>query len=170
MWTALLSGLSIFLLRIVDISLYTLRINMVMRGHKGLAWLFALFQSLVFVYALRVVLTGMDNWYNVIGYSAGFATGLVVGMILEDRLAIGFTHLRITSSGRGAAITERLRQAGFAVTEVAGSGRDGAVMLLNCSVLRKDAPQVIGLTSQVDPEAFITTENVRSVRKGFWQK
>jgi uncharacterized protein YebE (UPF0316 family) len=168
MWDAVLSGLLIFSLRIVDISLYTMRIMMVVRGRKGLAWLFALCQSFVFVYAIREVLTGINNLYNVIGYSAGFATGLVLGMIIEGKLAIGYTHLRIISPGMGAALCEALREHGFGVTEIAGRGRDGAVTVLSCSVLRKDAPRVINLVTAVDSQAFITAENVRSMQKGFW--
>lgn len=168
MWDAVFSGLLIFSLRIVDISLYTLRFMMVVRGRKGLAWLFALCQSMVFVLAIRAVLADRDNVYNLIGYSAGFATGLVVGMVLEGKLAIGYTHLRVISPGKGAAICERLREGGFAVTEVPARGRDGAVTVVNCSVLRRDAPHAIELISSVDSEAFVTLENVRSMQKGFW--
>lgn len=168
MWDAVSSGLLIFSLRIVDISLYTLRIMMVVRGRKGLAWLFALCQSIVFVSAIRAVLTGVDNLYNIIGYAAGFATGLVVGMTLESKLAIGYTHLRIISTGKGAAICERLREEGFAVTEMPARGRDGAVTAMNCSVLRRDASRAIGVITGVDKDAFITAENVRSMQKGFW--
>jgi uncharacterized protein YebE (UPF0316 family) len=168
MWDAVLSGLLIFALRIVDISFYTLRILMVVRGRKGLAWLFALCQSFTFVYALRSVLSEMNNLYNIIGYAAGFATGLVVGMTIEGKLAIGYTHLRIISPGKGAAICEKLREHGFAVTEIAARGRDGAVAMLSCNVLRKQASRAIALIAAVDGEAFITAENVRSMQKGFW--
>lgn len=170
MWLSLASGLLIFGLRIVDISLYTLRIIMIARGRKALAFTFALFQSMIFVNAIRAVLSNLDKPLMVLGYSAGFATGLVVGMWLESRLAIGYTHLRIISSGRGQEITERLRREGYAVTEVACRGRDGMVDLLNCNVLRKDTEQVTSLVANIDEKCFITAENVVSVRRGFWHR
>lgn len=158
----------IFGLRIVDISLYTLRIIMIARARKALAFTFAFFQSMVFVTAIRAVLANLDRPLMVLGYSAGFATGLVVGMWLESRLAIGYTHLRIISTSRGQEISERLRDEGFAVTEVACRGRDGTVTLLNCSVLRKDTQQVANLVAKIDANSFITAENVVSVQHGFW--
>ncbi len=164
----LLSFLTLFSLRLVDISLYTVRIMMVVRGRKRMAWIFALCQSLVYVTALRAILSDMGNWGKIIGYSAGFATGVVIGMFIEGRLAIGHTHLRVTSSGHGTELADRLRHAGYAVTEVSAYGKDGMVTLLNCSVLRRNAHAVERLAQEVDPEAFITAESVRSVRRGFW--
>ena len=162
------SALLVFLLRVVDISLYTLRIKTVARGRKLPAWLFGLTQSLVYLTALRVVLSDLGNWGKVIGYAAGFATGMVVGMWIEERLAIGYTHLRVISPRRGAELVERLRSRGYGVTEISAQGRDGTVSLINLSVLRKQAQQALKIVEEVDPQAFVTAEAVRSVRRGFW--
>jgi uncharacterized protein YebE (UPF0316 family) len=158
MWISIQAGLFIFGLRIIDISLYTMRLLMVTRGRKGLAACFAFFQSILFVTAIRAVLTNLDNPYIILGYAAGFATGLVVGMSLESRLAIGYTHIRIVSTGRGAQITEGLRQAGYGVTEIPARGKDGMVTMLNCTQL----------VDSIDPNSFISAEEVRTVRRGFW--
>src|SRR4030042_1112713 len=142
MQTLLPSALLIFTLRLVDISLYTLRIAMVMRGRKAQAWIFAFFQSMLFVIAIRAVLSDLDNLWNVAGYAAGFATGNVLGMIIESRIAIGYIHLRIISPHRGAALLDGLRAAGYAATAVAGRGQDGMVTMINCSVRRKDKENI----------------------------
>lgn len=162
------TALTIFLLRVVDVSLYTVRILMVVRGRKQLAWVFGFFQSFVFVVALRDVLANSGNWAKVIGYSAGFATGLIMGMLLEERLAIGYTHLRVISSRRGAELAEHLRSAGFAITEVSAFGKDGTVEMLNCNVRRRRSIEAQRIIQQIDPEAFVTSQPVRTVRRGFW--
>jgi uncharacterized protein YebE (UPF0316 family) len=159
----------IFLLRVMDMSLDTLRVLVVMRGRKGIAWVLGFFQALIFVLAISSVLKNLDNPLNVIGYAAGFATGNVVGMWIEERLAIGHVHLNVVSSRLGAAITERLRAEGYAVTEIPARGKDGMVALLNISVLRKNVMDVHKIVNQVDPSAFITAEDVRPVRRGFWR-
>lgn len=164
LWPALL----IFVLRIIDITLYTIRIRMVVRGRKSLAWIFGLLQSLVYVIALSSILADFGNWMKIIGYSAGFATGLVVGMSLEDRLAVGFTHFRIISSARGLETADALRNEGYGVTEVSGLGKDGAVMILHCSVRRKNEANLVQKIKGADPNAFITAESVRQVQRGFW--
>ncbi|MCL4562380.1 MAG: DUF5698 domain-containing protein [Chloroflexi bacterium] len=164
----LLPALSIFIMRITDISLYTLRLLMTLRGRKAPAWIFGFFQGLLFVTVIRIVLANMDNWANILGYACGFATGLVAGMLIEQRLALGHAHFRIFSSRQGMALTGRLREAGFAVTEVPAHGKDGTVTLLECKVLRKHSPQVQQLVEETDPEAFVTVEDVRPVQRGFW--
>jgi len=159
----------IFLLRVSDMTLDTLRVLVVMRGKKSIAWVLGFFQAAIFVLAISSVLKDLNNIINVFGYAAGFATGNVVGMLIEERLAIGHTHLRIVSSRRGSAIADRLREEGYAVTEVAGRGKDGMVTVLNCSVLRKNVDRVRKIINVVDSEAFITAEDVRPVRRGFWR-
>jgi uncharacterized protein YebE (UPF0316 family) len=159
----------IFLLRVTDMTLDTLRVLVVMRGRKSYAWILGFFQAGIFVLAISTVLQNLDNPLNVGGYAAGFATGNVIGMIIEERLAIGHTHLSIVSPRRGTAVAERLRGEGYAVTEIPARGKDGTVNLLQCNVLRKNAETVRSLVNEIDPDAFITAEDIRPVRRGFWR-
>ena len=165
----LLSAGLIFILCVMDMTLDTLRVLFVMRGRKGIAWVLGFFQALIFVVAISTVLSDLDNLFNILGYAAGFATGNVVGILLEGRLAIGHIQLSIVSPRLGTAIAERLRGDGYAVTEVPARGRDGMVALLNCSVLRRNVAKVHNIVNELDPEAFITAEEVRPVRRGFWR-
>jgi uncharacterized protein YebE (UPF0316 family) len=159
----------IFILRVCDMSLDTLRVLFVMRGKKQIAWVLGFIQSVIFVLAIGKVLTQVNNPLNIIGYAAGFATGNVVGMIIEERIAIGHILVNIISPSRGSAIVAHLRQNGYAVTEFSGRGKDGMVSLINASVLRKQVDTVHQLVNEIDPEAFITAEDVRPIRHGFWR-
>jgi uncharacterized protein YebE (UPF0316 family) len=159
----------IFFLRVCDMSLDTLRVLVVMRGKKTIAWVLGFMQSAIFVVAISNVLRNLDNPLNMIGYAAGFATGNVVGMMIEERIAIGHTHMRIVSPTLGSAIAESLREAGYAITEIPARGKDGMVTVLNCSVLRKNVSKVHDMVNQIDAQAFITAEDVRPVRRGFWR-
>lgn len=167
--TAWLSAGLIFCLRVSDMTLDTLRVLVMMRGKKSIAWLLGLFQSLIFVLAISSVLSNLDNPLNILGYASGFATGVLVGMIIEERLAMGHVQISIVSPRRGAAIAERLREEGFAITEIPARGKDGMVSLLSCSVLRKNVDRVQRIVNEVDESAFITAEDVRPVRRGFWR-
>lgn len=170
MWEFLFAAVSIFFLRLADITLYTIRLMMVVRGRKALAMFFAFCQSLIFITVMREVFSDTGNWGKIVGYSAGFATGLVLGMAVENRLAIGYSLISIISPARGAELVERLRGAGFAVTEVAAKGRDGMVSQLNCIIRRKESGRLEKIVIEIDPEAFITAKYVRSVMHGFWQR
>ncbi len=166
---ALLSAGLIFILRVCDMSLDTLRVLFVMRGKKQIAWILGFLQSVIFIVAIGRVLTQVNNPLNIIGYAAGFATGNVVGMIIEERIAIGHIMMNVISPRRGSAIVSHLRENGYAVTELAGRGKDGMVSLINLSVLRKQVESVHLLVDEIDPEAFITAEDVRPIRHGFWR-
>lgn len=166
---AWLTALGIFMLRVGDMSLDTVRVLFVVRGKKGLAWILGALQSLIFVVAISSVLANLDNPLNIIGYATGFATGNVIGMWIEDRLAIGHLHLTVMSSTRGQAITESLREAGYAVTEIPARGRDGMVSVLHCDVRRKEYDHIETVILEADPKAFITSEDVRATRRGFWR-
>jgi uncharacterized protein YebE (UPF0316 family) len=159
----------IFMLRVGDMALDTIRVLFVVRGKKLIVWILGFFQSLIFVIAISSVLTRLDNILNVLGYAMGFATGNLVGMLIEQRLAIGHILVTIISSNRGSLIAEKLRASGFAVTQIAGHGKDGTVFELHVSVLRKDVPNVETIVLEADPQAFVTAEDVRPVRRGFWR-
>ncbi len=159
----------IFILRVGDMSLDTLRVLYVMRGQKGFAWILGFFQAVIFITAITTVLSNLDNLIYIIAYAAGFATGNVVGMIIEERLAQGYSHLRIISSRQGNAIAECLRNEGYAATEISGRGKDGTVTSINCSVKRNKIHQVRKLVEDIDIDAFITAEDIRPVHRGFWR-
>ncbi len=166
---ALLAALGIFMLRVGDMALDTIRVLFVVRGKKTLAWVLGFFQALIFVVAISSVLSNLDNPLNIFGYAAGFATGNVVGMFIEEWLAIGFIRVAIISSTRGPSIAEKLRSAGYAVTEIPARGRDGTVTMMQISVKRKQVADVETIALEADAEAFVTAEEVRPLRRGFWR-
>lgn len=166
---AYLIAFGIFLLRICDMSMDTLRVLFVVRGKRLIVWILGFLQSLIFVIAISSVLTGDRNYLNILGYATGFATGNIVGMMIEERLAIGHVLVTVISSNRGALLAEKIRASGFAVTEIAGRGKNGTVFELHASVLRKDVDHVETIVLEADPTAFVTAEDIRPVRRGFWR-
>jgi uncharacterized protein YebE (UPF0316 family) len=167
--STILIGLLIFVLRVGDMAMDTIRVLFVVRGRKLLAWVLGFFQSLIFVIAISSVLTNAKNIILILGYAAGFATGNVVGMLIEERLAIGHIKLTIISPSRGNSIVQTLRAQGYAVTEIVARGKDGTVSMMNCYVRRKEIDQVETIALETDPKSFITAEDVRPVRRGFWR-
>jgi uncharacterized protein YebE (UPF0316 family) len=166
---ALMAAGFIFILRVADMTLETLRVLFVMRGRKLPAWFLGFFQAAIFVTAIGTVLANVTNPLSIIAYAAGFATGNVIGIFIEEKLAIGHTLLNIISPRRGSAIAEQLRREGYAVTEIPARGKDGMVTLLNCSVLRKKTPEVRKMVMNIDESAFITADDIQPIRRGYWR-
>lgn len=165
---AITVALGIFLLRTVNQSLDTVRFLMTLRGRQAIAWVLGFAETVIFVVTLSTVINDLNNILNIVGYSAGFATGNYVGVLIEGRLALGHMHMRIISSKRGTAIAEKLRKEGFAVTEIPARGKDGMVSLLNISMLRKDVKKIHKIVTNVDDSAFVSTEDMRPLWRGFW--
>lgn len=161
--------LLILCLRVTDMSLDTLRVLFVIRGRKALAWAFGFFQSALWVVAITSVLSNLDNPWNLVAYAGGFATGNVVGMMIEERMAIGHGNLRVISSRWGSAIAEAVRAAGYAATEVPGRGKDGMVSVIHCSVRRRDIDRLQRRVREIDPHSFVTIEDMRPLHRGFWR-
>jgi uncharacterized protein YebE (UPF0316 family) len=161
--------LLIFILRVTDMSLDTLRVLFVLRGRKSIAWILGFLQSAIWVIAITSVLNNLENLLNIIAYAGGFATGNVIGMAIEERLAIGHAHMRIISSGKGSAILETIRKAGYAATEIPGRGKDGTVTIISCSIKRKHIAKIQKEISQIDQNAFVTVEEIRPIHRGYWR-
>ena len=105
--TPLVAGLFVFTMRVIDMSLDTLRLLFVMRGRKLLAGGIGVIQATVFILAVSAVLSGPLDPLTVAGYALGFGAGVIIGMLAEQRLALGFSMLRVYSPAAGAAIAER---------------------------------------------------------------
>jgi uncharacterized protein YebE (UPF0316 family) len=161
--------LVIFLLRVVDMSLDTLRLLFIVRGRRASVWFLGFSQSAIWVAAITIVLGNLNNLWNLLAYAGGFATGTLLGMLIEERLALGHGHVRVISSGQGQAVAQALREAGHAVTELTGRGRDGTVSVLSASVQRRELDRLVRLVTGLDPAAFVTVEEVRPLRRGHWR-
>jgi uncharacterized protein YebE (UPF0316 family) len=164
---AILGGLLIFVLRLSDVTLGTLRILMTVRGRKPLAAAIGFVEVTIFIVAISRVVRNVDNIWLVLGYSAGFAAGTLVGMTIEEHLALGWTVVRVISSDLSKRVVDALRTAGFGVTEMAGHGMKGDVGIFEVVVRRADLPKVLQMVDQVDGKAFVTVEETRRVYRGW---
>lgn len=165
-----LYALLVFVLRLLNMSLDTVRLLLGIRNKKFATWMLGFIQSLIFVVAISFVLNNLDNPVTVIAYAAGFATGNILGIYFDEKLAVGHINIRVISPRFGSAIAEKLREEGYAVTEISARGRDGMVTLMDITVKRKEIDVIDGIVRKVDGEAFITLEEMRPLRHGYWRK
>lgn len=165
----LIGALIIFLLRVVGIAISTLRVLAMMRGKKGAAFVAGFFEVLTYVIAIAEVVNNLDNVWNVLGYCLGFSIGTVAGMILDERTSSGFANVRVISRYKAQSIVEAIHNAGFGATVGWGHGRGGTVGMIVAVVERKAVDKICAIAEQVDPNAFITIEDTRSVRRGYIQ-
>lgn len=162
-WVLLL----LFLLRAGDLTLATVRMLTILRGRWLSSWVLGLMQSGLFMLGAAGLLTTLQNPLNLLAYAAGFASGNVLGLGLEDRLAPGHSLLRVVSRDRSEAVLSSLWQAGWGATELAGRGLEGTVGYILCYVPRRAVRSVQRSVLAVDPEAFINVQQVRALHGGW---
>lgn len=161
-WVATVAvPLLVFLARILDVSLATLRISMVYRGLKHLAAPLGFMEALVWVLAISQVMLHLDSWVTYLAFAAGFGAGNYVGLLIEERLAFGNLILRVITPNDDAALTRALWDADFGVTSVNARGESGPVKVIFTVVKRRDLKKAISLIRQFNPNAFYTIEDVR---------
>jgi uncharacterized protein YebE (UPF0316 family) len=166
-WLMLGNALLIFCLRLIDVSLGTMRMIMINRGRRKIAPLLGFMEVTIWVVAISQVITNLDNIFNILGYSGGFAIGTLVGMWIEDKLAIGYVEISIFSTTHGQKIVRKLRQADYGVTELTGNGRTGIVNLITTIVPRRDVKNIFQLVNQTDPKSFIAVDDMKDVKRGY---
>jgi uncharacterized protein YebE (UPF0316 family) len=159
-------ALVIFALRIVDVSLDTMRVIFAIRGKRGVAAVLGFFIAMIWIVAVGNAVRHLDNPWTVLGYAGGYATGTYIGVTIEGMVAYGVAQVRIISRHGGVEIAEALRDRGYGATEFAGHGREGKIELVTCVVQRSHLDAVLSIVDTWDPEAFVTVEEPKSLRGG----
>ena len=160
--------LLIFLARICDVSIGTMRIIFVSKAKKKIAPILGFFEVLIWIIAISKIMQNLDNYVNYIAYAAGFATGNFVGMIIEEKLAVGVQMIRIFTYQRGTELLQDLNRRGFGATAVEAQGAKEKVQLIYTIVQRNDLEKVLNIINQFNPKAFYTIEDVKAVNEGIF--
>jgi uncharacterized protein YebE (UPF0316 family) len=154
----------IALMRITDVTIGTFRTITVVQGRKYQAAAAGFFEVLIWIFAMRYIVQHMDNLYNLLGYATGFALGNILGITLEQRVALGYVQINIVSRHKTAEIAEQLRIKQFGVTILPGEGKSGEISILIAIIKRKFLKDVMNTVESIDKRAFITVQSSRPYR------
>lgn len=160
----------IFFARIADVSIGTIRIILIARGYRKLAPVCGFFEVIIWLVAMSQVLKNLNNFYSYIVYGLGFAMGNYVGMKLESIIAIGYQAIRVITTEKILSLPLVLRQEGYGVTTIKGTGARGEVTIIYTIVPRKMIDHALEIINTLEPSAFISIEDIKSTDKGFFSK
>lgn len=156
----------IFLIRVFSITLSTWRYLIMGRANKALVSSVAFVEALTFALTFGVVANDLGNAWYLIAYCLGFAVGTLVGTMIEERLARGYESITVISMAKSLQIVEAVRAAGYGATRTSGEGSSGAVGMVYVVARRRDVPAIASLVNDLDPKAFVTIGEARSVMRG----
>jgi uncharacterized protein YebE (UPF0316 family) len=161
----MLLPLFIFVARIMDVTLGTIRIIFVTKGIRKIAPIFGFFEVLIWLLAISRIMQDLDNWVCYIAYAAGFATGNFVGMYFEEKLAIGHELIRVITRKDARELIEELRTKGYGVTSVKAQGIEGEVAVIFIIARRSRIQEILDMINHFNPRALYTVESIKYVNR-----
>lgn len=161
-----LVGLAIFVARIFDVSLGTLRTISLVHGRQWMSFWLGLFEIIIWITVVSTVIHQIKE-FPVLAffYALGFASGNLVGIKLESMLALGCTNLKIICRKNSEEIARAVREAGYAVTTFHGDGKTGPVVELYIICRRRNLKTLLGIVHKIQPDVFYTTEHIAYVNR-----
>jgi len=157
--------LLIFMCRVLDVSIGTMRLIFISRGYKLYAVCFGFIEIFIWLVAITQVMNNLTNIWYYFAYGSGFATGIYVGMIIEEKLALGNVLLRVITSDKPVELLDYLKENGFGYTKFDGKGTEGSVKMLFTILTRTDVESVVSFIRRNNPNAFYTIEDVRYINE-----
>ena len=158
----------IFVARILDVSLGTVRVIFVSKGFKYLAPLVGFFEVLIWLLAIVRIMKNLENPACYIAYAGGFAMGNYIGIIIAERLSLGFVIMRVITQKDASELISTLISRKYGVTSIDGRGAQGKVQVIFTIIPRKEIVNVIGIVKKFNPKAFYTIEDIGFVEEGIF--
>jgi len=158
--------LLIFIARIIDVTIGTIRIVMVSKGQKFWAPLLGFFEMLIWLIAISRIFENLDNWVCYFAFAAGFGAGNFIGLRIEEKLAMGIVKIQIITSTNAKLLIDNLKKAGYGITHHDAKGASEDVSIIYSIIKRTQLPSVIDTIKTSNPNAFYSIEDVRTVSNG----
>ncbi len=158
--------LLIFFARISDVTVGTLRIVMVSKGQKLIAPLLGFFEVVIWLVTMSKIIQNIDNWVAYVAYGAGFATGNYIGLIIEEKLAVGIVQLQIITRKSADNLIAKLKASGYGITHHEAQGANEKVAVIYTIIKRNELKKVLEIMRTYNPNAFYSIEDVKSISKG----
>src|SRR6478736_2855063 len=157
--------LLIFVARIGEVSVNTLRIIYMLGGRRNTATILGFFEAFIWLMAMRQIFGHLDNWACYVAYPGGFAAGIFVGMIIEEKIAYGKVIVRIITRTEITPLIFFLNSKDFRYTHVNAGGREGHENLVFTVLDRERLDDLVKKLRLILPTAFYTIESVKTAKE-----
>ncbi len=159
--------LIVFSLRVIDVTLGTLRTVAIVKGHVQPAVVLGFFELIIWVAAISQVVSRLhESWWLALAYAGGFAAGNGVGLEAERLLARGVSGVRILSQTSGNEIARILRGEGHSVTAFPGEGESGPVTMVYAMAPRRSTQRMIAAARSIDPNLLYVVDPAHETNGG----
>lgn len=162
--------LIILIINIIYVSFFTVRMILTLKGKRYIAAFVSVFEIIVYVIGLGLVLDNLNEIQNVLAYAVGYGIGVIVGSMIEEKLALGYITVNVVSSNPDLDFTRRLREEGYGVTSWFSYGMEGDRLSMQILTPRKYELRLYEIIQEIDEKAFIISYEPTQIHGGFWVK
>ncbi|MCS4486905.1 DUF2179 domain-containing protein [Staphylococcus americanisciuri] len=162
--------IAIFLINVAYVTALTMRVILTLKGYRYVAAIVSFVEVLVYVIGLGLVMSSLDQIQNIIAYALGFSVGIIVGMKIEEKLALGYSVVNVTTVNLDMDLPRQLRDLGYGVIHFGAHGRDGERLVMQILTPRRFELKLMDTIKQLDPKAFVIAYEPRTIHGGFWVK
>lgn len=155
--------------RICDVTIGTIRIILVSKGNKILSPILGFVEVLIWLIAISQIMKNLNNWACYIAYATGFGIGNYIGILLEEKLAMGTLLIRVFTNQEVKPLVDDLQSENHGVTVVEAQGARGKVHMLYIIIQRKYLSDVVSQIQEKASKAFYTVEDIRYAKEGIFQ-
>ncbi len=164
-YDSIIFPLIIFLARMTDVTLGTLRSVLASKGKKHIVPFIGFFEVLIWLFAISSILKNLHSVTSYIAWAGGYATGIYLGLAIEEKLAIGNQVMRIITNQDCEKLIDTIKKANFGLTVLDGQGARGPVKLIFIVLKRKEVDNIINLVNIYNPNAFYSVEDIREANQ-----
>jgi len=159
--------LLILVLQLLYVPIYTLRTIFLVKNVTALAAILGVAEMLIYVFGLSIVFSGDQSLVQMVVYAVGFGIGIILGTMLESKLAIGYINVTVNTQQKNTELINMLRNNGFGVTVYTGEGRDSDRFRMEVLTKRNRENELIATVEHYEPKAFIISYEPRRFKGGF---
>jgi len=147
-----------------------MRMILTLKGRRYIAAAVSTVEVVIYVVGLGLVLDNLNEIQNLIAYALGFGLGVIVGTKIEEKLALGYIVVNVTSSNPDINFTQSIREKGYGVTSWLSYGMDGERLSMQILTPRRYELSLYELIQEIDEKAFIISYEPKQIHGGFWVK
>lgn len=162
--------LTIFVINITYVSFLTMRTISTLKGYRYVAASLSVCETFIYIMGLGLVLDNLDKPQNIAAYAFGFGIGILLGIKIEEKLALGYLVVNAITAEKDKDLPMMLRDLGYGVTHGYQYGRDGERTNLQILTPRRYEKKLIATIKELDPKAFIISYEPRTIHGGFWTR
>ncbi|MDG5473581.1 DUF2179 domain-containing protein [Jeotgalibacillus sp. ET6] len=160
----------IFVINIFYVTFFTMRMILTLKGYRYLAAGVSMVEVVIYVVGLGLVLDNLNEIQNLIAYAVGYGMGVIIGMKIEEKLALGYITVNVITMDNGLDLPRKLREWGYGVTDWEANGLEGGRWAMQILTPRKYELKLYQRIKEVDPKAFIISYEPKAIHGGFWVK